>query len=85
MIVVLYINTQNYKIRMKEVNSSTSMRIHWFEHVRKTRKQLVSSRKAPVTHQEAMREASISWPTKKEKLQKKLQRQKKKLEKANKK
>ena len=66
---------------MKEVNSTTSMRIHWFEHVRKTRKSLVSSRKQPVTHQEAMREASISWPTKKEKLKKKLERQKKKAQK----
>ena len=69
---------------MKEVNSSTSMRIHWFEHVRKTRKQLVSSRKQPVTHQEAMREASISWPTKKEKIKKKINRQKKKTQKVDK-
>ena len=68
---------------MKEVNSTVSMRVHWFEHVRKTRKQLTNSRKEPVTHQEAMREASTSWPTKKAKLEKKIKRQKKKLEKKN--
>ena len=67
-----------------EVNSTTSMRIHWFEHVRKTRKLLTSSRKVPVTHQDAMREASISWPTKKLKIQKKYQRERKKLQKVNK-
>lgn len=60
------------------------MRIHWFEHVRKTRKKLVTSTKAPVSHQTAMREASISWPTKKEKIQRRQQREKKKAEKAKK-
>ena len=68
---------------MKEVNSTVSMRVHWFEHVRKTRKQLTISRKQQVSHQEAMREASTSWPTKKAKLEKKIKRQKKKIEKAN--
>jgi hypothetical protein len=61
-----------------------SMRTHWFEHVRKTRKALIASRKTAVTHQEAMREASTTWATKKVKVQKKLQRLKKKFEKSKK-
>ena len=65
----------------KTANSSTSMRVQWFEHVRKTRRQLVRDRKEPVTHQEAMRHASTTWATKKLKIQKRLSRQKKKLEK----
>ena len=63
---------------------ATSMRTQWFNHVRKTRKALVASRKTAVSHQEAMREASTTWPNKKIKLQKKFKRLKKKLEKANK-
>ena len=65
----------------KTANSSTSMRVQWFEHVRKTRRQLVRDRKEPVTHQEAMRHASTTWATKKLKIQKRLSRQNKKLEK----
>jgi len=68
----------------KTANSSTSMRIQWFEHVRKTRKALTRERKEPVTHQEAMRHASTTWGTKKEKLKKKIERQKKKLAKLQK-
>jgi len=66
------------------MDPATSMRTHWFEHVRKTRKALIASRKTAVTHQEAMREASTTWATKKVKVQKKLQRLKKKFEKSKK-
>ena len=65
----------------KTTNSSTSMRVHWFEHVRKTRKRLSKERKEPVTHQEAMRQASTTWATKKVKVQKRIQREKKKSQK----
>ncbi len=51
-----------------------SMRVLWFEHVRKTRVQMSRKQKRTVTHQEAMREASISWPAKKEKLLRKRKR-----------
>ena len=68
----------------KTANSSTSMRVQWFEHVRKTRKQLVRDRKEPVTHQEAMRQASTTWGSKKLKIEKRQQREKKKAEKAKK-
>jgi len=60
---------------------ATSMRSHWFEHVRKTRKKLSSARKKPVSHQDAMREASISWPEKKVKIQRRIRREQKKLDK----
>ena len=65
----------------KTANSSTSMRVQWFDHVRKSRKRLIRDRKGPVTHQEAMRQASTTWATKKEKIQKRIQREKKRLEK----
>ena len=67
-----------------EVNSTTSMRIHWFEHVRKIRKKLTTARKQPVSHQDAMREASTTWPEKKLKIQKKQRREEKKLAKSKK-
>ena len=56
-----------------------SMRVLWFDHVRKTRGQMSRKLKRPVTHQEAMREASISWPSKKLKIQKKRKRAKNKI------
>ena len=67
----------------KTANSSTSMRVHWFEHVRKTRKRMTREQKKPVTHQDAMRQASTTWATKKVRVQKRLEREKKKLEKNN--
>mgnify|MGYP004203857503 CR=1 FL=1 len=46
----------------------TSMRKLWFEHVSKTRKRLQRKDKA-ATHRQAMKEASISWPKEKVKIQ----------------
>ena len=63
------------------ITDAFKMRSHWFEHVRSTRKSLSKQRKEQVTHQDAMREASISWPSKKEKIQKKILREQKKVDK----
>ena len=52
----------------------TCMRVQWFEHVRKTRKRMSRDSKQGTTHQDAMREASTTWPKEKEKLLKKLKR-----------
>ena len=38
-----------------------SMRNHWFDHVRKTRKKLSKGLPELVSHREAMKKASISW------------------------
>ena len=59
-----------------------SMRVHWFEHVRKTRKKLSRETKVSVTHREAMQKASTTWPDVKEKLVKKRDRIQKKEAKA---
>ena len=61
-----------------------TMRTHWFEHVRKTRKKLSAARKQPVSHQDAMREASTTWAEKKVKIQRRLRREEKKLAKSKK-
>ena len=49
-----------------------TMRNHWFEYVAKVRKKLTRERKEPVSHREAMREASVTWVTEKEKVKRKL-------------
>jgi len=54
-----------------EESASVSMRVRWFDHVRKTRKKLTRELKQPVTHREAMQKASTTWPEIKEKLVKK--------------
>ena len=54
-----------------------SMRVHWFDHVRKIRKRRTRETKQAVTHREAMQKASVSWPEIKEKLLKKKAREQK--------
>ncbi len=61
-----------------EVDKPVTMRHHWFKHVAKTRKKLTKARKEPCSHREAMREASTTWAPIKERLQKRVQRAKKK-------
>ena len=57
------------------------MRKEWFDFVRKTRKKLQrSSKNKDVTHQKAMSEASKLWPKEKEKIQRRLKREKHKRE-----
>mgnify|MGYP001158181680 CR=1 FL=1 len=51
-----------------------TMRNHWFEHVAKTRKKLTRARKQPVTHREAMREASVTWTSIKDRVRKRMNR-----------
>ena len=47
-----------------------TLRQLWFDHVRKTRKKH-STKKAPVSHREAMSMASESWPAIKARIEKK--------------
>ena len=54
---------------------SSAMRKHWFDHVRKTRKKMARGKKEPVSHRDAMKEASQSWGTEKAKLVKRLARE----------
>ena len=54
------------------------MRSEWFEHVRKTRKKMARGTKDPVSHRDAMKEASQSWGTEKAKLVKRIAREKRK-------
>lgn len=61
------------------------MRSAWFDHVKKTREKESRVQKTNVTHREAMKLASQTWPTIKAKLQKKLEREKKKADRALKK
>ena len=51
------------------------MRKHWFDYVRKTRKKMARRKKEPVSHRDAMKEASMSWATEKVKLQKRIVRE----------
>ena len=51
-----------------------TMRNHWFAHVAKTRKRLQKASKGSISHRDAMREASTSWVTEKEKVRKKIAR-----------
>ena len=57
---------------------SSAMRKNWFEHVRKTRKKMVKQKREPVSHREAMKEASQSWAVEKEKLLKRIARESRK-------
>ena len=56
----------------------TSMRKLWFEHVGKTRRKLQRKDKK-ATHRQAMKEASISWPKEKVKIQNRIKREARKL------
>ena len=56
------------------VEKKVTMRNHWFDHVAKTRKKLTRARKAPVTHREAMREASVTWGAIKDRVRKRMNR-----------
>ena len=55
-----------------------TMRNHWFAHVAKTRKKLARLKKAPVSHREAMREASTSWGSIKDRVRKRMLKSQKK-------
>ena len=61
----------------KKKDSST-MRKKWFDHVRKTRKKMAKQKREPVSHREAMKEASQSWAVEKDKLLKRMARESRK-------
>ena len=63
---------------LKTPEKKVTMRNHWFEHVAKTRKRLSRARKEPVSHRDAMREASVTWTNLKAKVRRKMDRQLKK-------
>ena len=55
----------------------TSLRKEWFLYVSKTRKKLSRGSKEPVSHRDAMKKASESWPKEKEKILRRIKREKK--------
>ena len=59
----------------EEKKEASVMRKKWFEYVRKIRKKLSRQRKEPVSHRDAMREASQSWAAEKEKILKRIARE----------
>ena len=54
---------------------SSAMRKHWFEYVRKTRKKMARGKKDPVSHRDAMKQASQSWAAEKAKIVKRIARE----------
>ena len=67
---------------MKTPDKPVTMRNYWFDHVRKTRKKLSKGLPELVSHRVAMKEASESWQEMKIKVKRKLDRDKKRAEKA---
>mgnify|MGYP003723825409 FL=1 len=63
--------------------TTPSMRKLWFEHVSKTRRKMQRTNKG-ATHRDAMKEASVTWPKEKVKIQNKHKRESRRLEKENK-
>ena len=55
----------------------TSLRQEWFLYVAKTRKRMSRKSKEPVSHRDAMKEASTTWPNEKKKLLRKIKREQK--------
>ena len=55
-----------------------SMRKLWFEHVNKTRRKMQRKNKQ-ATHRMAMKEASVTWPKEKVKIQNRVKREARKL------
>ena len=56
-----------------------NMRVEWFCWVAKPRKKMTRRLKAPVTHRQAMKEASTTWPKAKVKIQNRIKRDARKL------
>ena len=55
----------------------TSLRKEWFQYVSKTRKKLSRGMKVPIAHRDAMKKASETWPKEKEKILRRIKREKK--------
>ncbi len=56
----------------------TSLRSDWFAWVNTTRKKMARSSKSPVSHRDAMKAASSTWPKEKERILRKKSRAAKK-------
>ena len=54
------------------------MRKLWFDHVAKTRRKMQRTNKG-ATHRDAMKEASVTWPKEKVKIQNKQKREQRRL------
>ena len=67
-------STDNEKEQKAPAEKKITMRHHWFDHVAKTRKKLTRARKQPITHREAMREASVTWTAIKDRVRKRMVR-----------
>ena len=66
----------------KTPDKPVTMRNHWFDHVRKTRKKLSKGLPELISHRDAMTKASESWQEMKVKVKRKLDRDKRRAEKA---
>ena len=60
--------------------TTSSMRKLWFDHVAKTRRKMQRTNKG-ATHRDAMKEASVTWPKEKVKIQNKQKREQRRLDK----
>ena len=67
-------STDNEKEQKAPAEKKITMRNHWFDHVAKTRKKLTRARKQPITHREAMRGASVTWTAIKDRVRKRMVR-----------
>ena len=67
-------STEHVSESVPPTEKKVTMRNHWFEHVAKTRRKLTRVRKVPVTHREAMREASVTWSSIKDRVRKRMVR-----------
>ena len=55
--------------------AKVNMRVEWFLWVSKTRKKMARRSKTPVSHRMAMKEAALSWPKEKMKIQNRIRRE----------
>jgi len=64
------------------MNNNLNLKTEWFQHVAKTRTKMQRGTKEKVLHRDAMKQASVSWPKQKSKLERAARRaaKKKKLE-----
>ncbi len=67
-------STDHVTEQIAPTEKKITMRNHWFDHVAKTRKKLTRARKQPITHREAMREASVTWTAIKDRVRKRMVR-----------
>ena len=66
---------ENSEEPVQKKSSNSEMRKLWFEYVGKTRKKMAKREKKPVSHRDAMKEASAGWVAEKQKILRKKARE----------